>query len=420
MVSKSVLFTIIGLNRSQVVVMRIALRTSGGRGEYEIAGSHSGTTVSDLYDYQFVIQLLPGVNIETHNRVRHLQGQDKPRIRLDQNGDHHRHIYLILADILLLPKPKRELNATPPGKLQLVDNNFSVTSINFDILRKDSVTKLAVIRPTKIILSNSDNNDCRLEIIERMRIVMEAWDCSNGLSDGQLNNLLNRHKLAFESGVDDAIHTATKEIRKKLTDIGKNEGDPLRQIIQMQGIEDENSYWMGLHAANADEDFVDDDPTDLGDATRRSIRQWRMTLARGVAALRFSREIKRAYRNRCLFTGNHFPKLDMIESAGVDAAHILPWASHQLNSINNGVCLNKTCHWAFDNGILRLNYSPQDKTYNLVIPEVFLAAERKRHIDLAPFHRLIGPIPKERLPEDEVDWPSPCYLDQYNNAMEIR
>jgi hypothetical protein len=102
--------------------MRIALRTSGGRGEYEVAGSHESIHVHDVFDRQIVLELLPGVRFSTNNFVRHTQG--KPRIRLlDQYSDSH--AYLILAAILLLPKPKRENAATPGGKLQIYKDNFS-------------------------------------------------------------------------------------------------------------------------------------------------------------------------------------------------------------------------------------------------------------------------------------------------------
>ena len=85
--------------------MRIALRTSGGRGEYEFAGSHGDISVSDVTDHEVAIQIFPNSVIATGNYVRRLQG--KPRIRLGE-GNGLRHIYLLLADILLLAERIRE------------------------------------------------------------------------------------------------------------------------------------------------------------------------------------------------------------------------------------------------------------------------------------------------------------------------
>lgn len=106
--------------------MRIALRTSGGRGEYEVAGSHGSITVSDIIDFHIQLQMLPNQFIDTNNYIRRVQG--KPRIRLsDQKQDQH--IYLTIADILLMPKPKRELSKTPGGKLQLTIIQYHLFSL---------------------------------------------------------------------------------------------------------------------------------------------------------------------------------------------------------------------------------------------------------------------------------------------------
>jgi predicted restriction endonuclease len=57
-----------------------------------------------------------------------------------------------------------------------------------------------------------------------------------------------------------------------------------------------------------------------------------------------------------LFTGQRLPNTDVTESAGVEAAHILPWSTHNINAIPNGICLRKLCHWAFDAEVLKLSY----------------------------------------------------------------
>ena len=54
--------------------MRIALRTSGGRGEYEVAGSHESIRVHDIFDREIILEMLPGLRLPTQNFVRHTQG----------------------------------------------------------------------------------------------------------------------------------------------------------------------------------------------------------------------------------------------------------------------------------------------------------------------------------------------------------
>ena len=65
--------------------MRIALRTSGGRGEYEVAGTHESIRIHNVFSRQIVLELLPGVRLPTNNFVRHTQG--KPRIRCQVPAD---------------------------------------------------------------------------------------------------------------------------------------------------------------------------------------------------------------------------------------------------------------------------------------------------------------------------------------------
>ena len=91
--------------------MRIALRTSGGRGEYELAGHQSNIGASDLLGRRLTYQLTPDLVLDGLSRAEHVQG--KPRIRLEEGGSH---IYRVLADVFLLPLPRRELREAPTGR----------------------------------------------------------------------------------------------------------------------------------------------------------------------------------------------------------------------------------------------------------------------------------------------------------------
>jgi len=391
--------------------MRIALRTSGGRGEYEIAGSHDNVKTSDVIGYSIIIEILPGYTVETNNAVRHIQG--KPRIRLESNV-HARHIYLILADLLLLPKPKREIGTTPGGNLQLVDNNYSITSIPFEIIKMDENQLYVSI--TNVLLSNSDEKTARLNVIERMRILLDVWAAAENRTD-DISLLIIKHKNAFYTGVDEKIAVAADDIRKKLND----SQDPLKLLSGLVNVTDPSTYWMGLHTTEAeslDEFLADDNPANIKESMHTFINQWRIQACRGPAAVQFSAKVKSLYNNTCLFSGYFLPKIELTGSAGVESAHILPWAQYDLNSEDNGICLNKLCHWAFDAGILRLNFSGAENGYILSIPEPYLSAERNARIDLTPFKKLLGPLPISRLPRDARKWPNPKYLEEYNKSLD--
>lgn len=393
--------------------MRIALRTSGGRGEYEVAGSQANIRALDLVGLKIIFELLPNHQIRTENVVRHTQGKPRIRLRKRTSGDPvFRHAYLVLADSLLMPKPKREIGITPGGKLQLVDNNFSVTSIQFEIIRKDK--RDVVVCPTNLILSNSDDDQARIDVVERIRILLDAWAYAEK-NTGDLAQLVNKHKQAFFSGSEEDIFDAAKKIKRLFDD----SDDPLRQVLAAFGLASSYTYWMGLHIADVEDFIIDEDLNDFQEAARNRLKQWRLQANRGKDAAKFSKDVKKAYRNTCLFSGYYLPKTSLTGLPGVDSAHILPWAEYELNSVSNGLCLSKLCHWAFDCGILKLKYNAGADEYSLEIPKKYLKHEQDGKIDLNAFHPLVGPIPRDRLPLKKENWPRPEYIEKYNNSLEV-
>ncbi|MDR2561812.1 MAG: HNH endonuclease [Holophagales bacterium] len=396
--------------------MRIALRTSGGRGEYEFAGSHDNVHVHDVIGCSIYIELIPNHPIYSSNSIQSAQG--KPRIRLNKESTRiikPRHTYLILADALLLPKPKRELFQTRAGKLQLVDNGYSIISIQFGIVQKTD--KSLIIRPDYLILSNASQTTSSIDVIKRLRLIFRAYELAEKSADPVLQKLLKYHKEALYLGDDDKIGTSAKEIRKY---IKGPDHDPLNWILLFLNCNDSDAYGVGLNE-NAEIYMIDDnDSTSRLESARNRLKQWRLLSIRDAYAQRFSDDVKKAYKYVCLFSGNYLPKIPSTNSPGVDSAHILPWAIHGINDIRNGICLDKLCHWAFDAGVLRLDFRKETDEYVLTIPEIVLQESEKGQIDLTPFIRLRGTIPASRLPAERALWPDPNYLTEYNSAMYVK
>lgn len=389
--------------------MRIALRTSGGRGEYEVAGSHESIRVHDVFDRQIVLELLPGFRFPTNNYVRHTQG--KPRIRLlDSHSDSH--VYLILAAILLLPKPKREIGATPGGKLQIYKDNFSVMSIPFDVV--ELTTTEIVVSPTQMVLSNSTFDSVRLDVIERLRIVMAGWEAASKQSSA-LANAITQHKNAFNSHNVKAVISAAESIR--LATIEPD--DPLRHITKDLGLPNlDELMWLGVHATETDEALAlgEDNLEELKEAARNRMKVWRQVAMRGAAGAKFSLQVREAYDHTCMFTGMRLPKTPITGSSGVDAAHILPWAEYDLNSVSNGLCLSKLCHWAFDAGILQLTFDDPSSKYQLQLSPAALSAESAGLLKLHGLKDIQGVVSTSLLPKDSANWPKPSFLKVYNEA----
>jgi hypothetical protein len=153
------------------------------------------------------------------------------------------------------------------------------------------------------------------------------------------------------------------------------------------------------------------------EALIRRVKQWRQIADRGAGGRKFGREVANAYGYRCIFSGNRLPRLEITDSPGVDSAHILPWSTHDLNSVRNGLCLNKQCHWAFDQGILRLAFDQPSNTYVVSLPNSIKKAAMDAAFDLEYFEAMIGPIPHTRLPANQTLWPSPSYLAELNGHL---
>lgn len=113
--------------------MYLQKRPSGGRGEYEIAGSFGGYDVRDLLNYNLLLDVSSYGTRPTGVRVIAQGG--KPRLRLtgDPPGIHlHRQVQAIL----LLPKPTRDESSVGNGTPVMREGEY--------VLRRMDVTGLAV------------------------------------------------------------------------------------------------------------------------------------------------------------------------------------------------------------------------------------------------------------------------------------
>lgn len=387
--------------------MRIALRTGGGRGVYELAGSQGTYRASDLFNREMFYELTPDLVVP--GRAVPDVRQGKPRIKLN-NQRNTTHFYRLLAGLLILPKPKREFRTTA-GDTLIGFETYSMTAIKVDVGNVD-VDK-AVVRPTEILLENFQGLKKSLSFIDRMARVMEVWRVASE-QDSPLASLLRAHKDAlYAEDIDHKdVEKAAKEIFKYLDTIY----DPLHRIESDLGISKITETEEGA-PIDSTKDFGMKDAISPEAARIENIRRWRKIAVRGAEATKFRAEIKKIYRDTCLFTGQRLPKLDVISSAGVDAAHILPWARYGVNTVDNGICLSKQCHWAFDAGVVKLAFDRSRNQYVISIPDAVSTQSAQHNFSLDAYQAMVGPIPRERLPLKSDYWPNSSYLDAFNQAM---
>ncbi|NJL18886.1 MAG: hypothetical protein HC901_00770 [Bdellovibrionaceae bacterium] len=383
--------------------MKIALRTSGGRGEYELVGMQGNVSSTDLRGIPIFFELTPSLVIPGNVKVKTDQG--KPRLRLEKPRN-DLHLALLLADILLFPLPKRELSKTGKRYLEIKTHQFAITDVQVDIA--DRSPSSVVLRPTSFILQNSVHERLVVDFNRRMSRILIVWDAAKNTTS-RLASLIQQHRHAVTS--NDCQHSEIKNLSGAIRKHLKNDVDILPLVETALKLDpdldvDEWSDEAGIL------DFYENDPTTQIEAKRRQIRELRKLAIRGSAGQRFRKKVREAYQNRCLFSGLSLPKLPGTSAPGVDAAHILPWAEFDIEEVCNGICLSKICHWAFDVGILRLEFEDTNQSYRLRIPDDVRGQCEDVGLDLNYFESLTCQIPKERLPKSKKDWPNPRFLNQ--------
>lgn len=390
--------------------MRIALRTGAGRGAYELAGTQGSYTASSLFDKEMFYELTPSLIVPGYTVPSLRQG--KPRINIDDWArPYATHLYRWLAALLLLPSPVREFRNTA-GNTLVADKAYSMTAIKIDVVAIE--LDRSVVRPTEILLETFGGFRQSLNFINRMSRLMRIWTAADSSNNSPLTELLRQHRDAVQAQSMD--HKKIERLAINIFRYLQTIYDPLQYIESVLGIDQGLGTEELVPITEATEFGVDDAiPPEL--ARIEAVRKWRKVAARDASAQQFRIEVKSYYRDTCLFTGQKLPKLKVIASSGVDAAHILPWASYGINSVSNGICLSKQSHWAFDSGVIKFSFDRSVNQYVISIPDVVSIEARQMDFSLDAYSRMVGPIPRERLPANTNLWPDPDYIDAYNESM---
>jgi hypothetical protein len=348
-----------------------------------------------------LFELTPEITIDGHSSVQRAQG--KPRIRLDDSTKFS-HIYSVLAAILLLPQPKRKLHETSTESDFLFDNGYSITDIDVDVANIQDA--YVTLRPTLLWLRNARELARSVDVARHFSQIQALWDAAKH-QESQLAGLVRLHEEAVIKGDHRQIKMSAAALRKDLDP----RGDVLNELAAQLGLETQETA-ISSTTASVPSETVEDDIDPAG-AARRAVARWRKCVVRSAAGRAFSQEVRTAYSYRCAVSGDALPKLPHTTSPGVDGAHILPWARYDLNSLRNGICLNKLCHWAFDAGVIRIDGDPAGGYY-ASIPQRVREEGLPMGMSLDYFSSLEGQIPEERLPALEAEWPSPLYLERLN------
>ncbi|MEZ0354100.1 HNH endonuclease [Mycobacterium sp. pR1184] len=378
--------------------MHIGFRTSGGRGEYEVVGNHSGYNALGLEGWTFSMRWPDGIVRDTGLWLDPAES-GKPRLRSMLSDPIQ--ISRIVAPMLLLPDPTRAFRNTPTTLPIIRAKEYTITDVGFGTESEFSgVADLVTFDPSFITVANQGHVG-DIGVAARWSRVEAVYDQA-GLLPAGLPALVKSHQdyLASGEGIGRQLTTIVTNIMNGLTTAPGSTYqagfDPLPALESLLGI----APPTGPTLPPPDE-LGEDAPDEV---TVRSAHQYRLAKDRGASGRKFSGEVRAAYRNRCAFCGAQLGGISGIRS-GIDAAHILAWSQHDLDVVQNGIALCKLHHWAFDAGILAIRKEGEGYYLRFTTLADLIDDESRARIAVEGTQ-----VPAEWLPENPKLRPSVDYL----------
>ncbi len=384
--------------------MRITRRTGGGRGDYEISEHAGNLSPHDLVNHIVRLHFRDDIVLNTGTILRYRNG--KFRLRAE---DSPLHIPRQVAAALLMPHPVRANAALRSGLPILRRNAYAIQHITFS----PNVTLgggMADAFIDRIIVKNTDHDDEEIIVTQRLQDLSLVWARRAEFPD-MIQALLEEHEAIVRSG--GPLPERTEQIVRHL-ELNISALSPDLEVDYLLGSDVLGALLESLREGERNPPLpVEQIDTEDVELRRRNVRRWRRWAnTRGAQSARFRQSVRAAYHAKCVVCGSSFPSTSQNSMPGVEAAHILPWAQYDLDNIQNGLCLCKTHHWAFDEGLIQIEYS--EGYYNIVVPTTIITQIQAEApaFDVEALMRYAGPIPDERLPDNYMERPRPEFLER--------
>jgi HNH endonuclease len=385
--------------------VHIGFRTSGGRGEYELVGSHSGYNALSLEGWSFHLRWPDGLVRDT-GLVRDSASSGKPRLRSDLQPPFQ--IGRMVAAMLLLPDPRREFRGTGNSEQVASAKGYILSRVGFGPDTEFApVTDAVTIDPSFITLENREHHEL-IGVEKRYQRIAAVYALSSSLPY-EVGTQLDAHREFMATGttVDSRLVSIVGKLARALQNTLAGytaDQDPLPALERMLRI----SPQPGPSLPPPDE-LGEEEP----EVSARSAYEYRLAKARGAAGRQFSVAVRAAYRHRCAFCGAKYGGVPGVRS-GVDAAHILAWSNYNLDVVSNGLSLCKLHHWAFDAALLLPVL--QGGIYRLRFTTI---AEQFESSAIALLGQDGFELPTEWLPADEAKRPSASYLQKLHADLAV-
>ena len=218
--------------------MHIGFQRSGGRGEYEVVGSHSGYTALDLEDWRFDLRWPDGLVRETGLALEPASS-GKPRLRSQRTQRFQ--IGRMVAAMLMLPDPCRDFTSVSAGLPIALEKRYVLTRIG---LGPDTeftgLSDLVTMDPAFVDLDNGDQRES-IGVASRWGRIESIYRVADRLSPRVREAVLSHRDLMrsgqpIELSLTQAVHGLLKALATGPTGwvLGT---DPLPELERLTGIE---------------------------------------------------------------------------------------------------------------------------------------------------------------------------------------
>jgi hypothetical protein len=345
-------------------------------------------------------------NLTIDTRVRLTNDQGKYRFRVVPTNQYPQ-VQNQLAAALLLPKPIRDETKTEGGQPVVLENSYVIKNINLD--------NVAIIGADAFI-ADVISIDCQNQTVMaeqilasmRMTDIQRIWQ-ERAKLPRDIAILVAQHEKIVRSG-----NPIPRSCQKLVVDLQKQ----IAQHSEFTNIPYTRGTYVVPSLLSMINDVIEDVPLSIEqiepsniELKKREITKWQIYAnRRGGASIQFRKDVQAAYDYRCVMCGCRYPPTNYNRNPGIDAAHIIPWSQADLDEVYNGIALCKLHHWAFDERLLQIVY--RSGTYYVEMPEQVVSNLPSDGFSLDQLMQVVGPIPIERLPRYQENWPKPELLER--------
>ncbi len=212
--------------------MHIAFQRSGGRGEYEVVGSHSGYTAISLDGWRLFLKWPVGFLRETGLR-RNLRRCGKPRLRSTWSPAFQ--VGRMVAAMLMLPDPRREYEQTFDSMPIARAKGFVLARIGFRPETEFAgFTDQITVDASFVSLANLGGEES-IGVRERWRRIQTVYASTEGLPSAVVD-LIQAHREYLASGrpVNASLTEVVTALTKRLDPLQGN--NPLPRFEERLGI----------------------------------------------------------------------------------------------------------------------------------------------------------------------------------------